>query len=99
MFSRTPEGKVVLFRISTGERFVRWPVDAQDMLASGDYTTDPPKTAAADAVPVDTVASPVLPPVPTFSPELEALVGPAKVGTSSTPAAPVQMPKGRKGKS
>jgi hypothetical protein len=99
MPERTPEGKVILFRISTGDAFERWPVDARDMLATGDYTTDPPKTATADAVPVDTAASPVLPVSPTLSPELEAIVGPTKVSaTPASPAAPVVLPKGRKAK-
>lgn len=39
---KTPDGKVELFAISTGQRFERWPVDARDMLASGAYALDPP---------------------------------------------------------
>lgn len=36
---KTAEGKVVLFCKSTGQRYERWPVDARDMIASGDYRT------------------------------------------------------------
>ena len=38
---RTPDGKVVLFLKSTGQRFERWPVDAREMMNTGDYSHAP----------------------------------------------------------
>lgn len=49
ILERTPEGKVVLYRTSDGQRFVRWPIDARDMLASGEYTAVPPNSSGEDA--------------------------------------------------
>ncbi len=34
--------KVIVYRLKDGEAFVRWPVDAREMLATGDYTTEDP---------------------------------------------------------
>lgn len=33
----TPAGKVTIFRKSTGERVERWPVDARELLATGEF--------------------------------------------------------------
>lgn len=54
--ARTPEGKVVLYHRASGQRMERWPVDARDMVRSGDYTTDAPsgETGDSPAVPVTT---------------------------------------------
>jgi hypothetical protein len=42
MTSPSTQGKkVVLYDCVTGERFVRWPVDAREMLATGAYSTEP----------------------------------------------------------
>lgn len=46
---RTSEGKVALYRVSDGQRFVRWPIDARDMLASGSYTVVPPNAPETDS--------------------------------------------------
>jgi hypothetical protein len=48
--ARTPDGKWVLFRVATGERLERWPVDARPLIATGEYTTDP--LPGPDALPV-----------------------------------------------
>lgn len=50
---RTPEGKWMLYRVTDGQRFDRWSVDAQQMLATGGYTADPPN---GDDRPTATVA-------------------------------------------
>ena len=69
--SRTPEGKVVLFEVSTGTRLTRWPVDAKAMLAAGDFTTDP---SQCDAVPVsDGGEQPVEDPTDETSIDLDTL--------------------------
>jgi hypothetical protein len=36
---RTPDGMVVLYHRKSGKRYARYPVDAKDMLRSGDYVT------------------------------------------------------------
>lgn len=54
ILERTPEGKVVLYRTSDGQRFVRWPIDARDMLASGEYTAVPPNAPGQDSSTSDT---------------------------------------------
>lgn len=46
--------KVVLYEKSTGKQVERWPVDARELLRSGDYTTDPP---GENAVTVDPASS------------------------------------------
>jgi hypothetical protein len=56
--ARTPEGKVVLFRESDGQRFERWPVDARGMMASGEYTyTEPPLSDAHSLIKDDGIAT------------------------------------------
>ena len=45
--TRTPDGKVEVFHVETGERFVRYPVDARAMLQTGAYTTEPPVAMSA----------------------------------------------------
>jgi hypothetical protein len=106
-FARTPEGKVVLFRTSTGDRFERWPVDARDMLASGDYTlgepSAPPVATApvAASAPVTLAGAPTQNPVaPSLPPEVEAVIGkPVTVAAeTASRAAPVQIPSGRRKK-
>lgn len=37
---RTPHGKIVLFKVSTGKRIERWPVDARGMLECGEFRLD-----------------------------------------------------------
>ena len=57
--TRTPDGKVVLYHAETGERFVRFPVDARAMLQTGAYTTEPTDTASVTvAVPPDASPAP-----------------------------------------
>jgi hypothetical protein len=105
-FARTPEGKVVLFRTSTGDRFERWPVDARDMLASGDYTLGEPSALPAPApvaaaAPVTLTGTPTQNPVaPSLPPEVEAVIGkPVTVAAETlSRAAPVQIPSGRRKK-
>lgn len=54
---RTPEGMVAVYHRESGERFVRWPVDARGMVGSGEYATipptDQPTTADAPVIEVD----------------------------------------------
>lgn len=57
-------GKVVVFDRATGERLERWPVDARELLATGDYAASPPDTAIAP----DASAAPVVEPVPSPTP-------------------------------
>lgn len=53
----TAEGKVILVEVSTGSRIERWPVDARDMIACGEYVAaDTPNEAHSPA------ASAALPP-------------------------------------
>jgi len=42
----TPDGKWVLYDVETGKRLERWPVDARSMLATDEFTRDPPRGAA-----------------------------------------------------
>lgn len=87
---RTPEGKVVLIRASTGERFERWPVDAREMLATGEYTQGQPDPAPPPAV----LGIPQLP--KEIAPGVPAVYTHAR---DAAPAVPFQMPTGRtKGK-
>jgi hypothetical protein len=100
--ARTPEGKVVLFRESDGQRFERWPVDARDMMASGEYTYTEPSNATAPA-PTPEPASPPVDPVPhvtqanaqnaSQSPTGAPLIVSPASGVQ--PAAPMQFPTGR----
>lgn len=65
MPNRTQEGKWAIFRVSDGQRFERWPIDAKGMVASGEYSHEPkePEDAAdTSQVKVDekTVINPAL---------------------------------------
>jgi hypothetical protein len=57
---RTPLGQVVLYHRATGEKFVRWTVDAREMLQTGEYVVDPADAdeAVQDAPADDPPASP-----------------------------------------
>ena len=74
---RTPEGKQVIYTVSTGQRVVRWPVDARSMLATGAYTTDPLQTADADTVSVAP------------GPEREAPTAPSTIPLLHSPGVPL----------
>jgi hypothetical protein len=100
---RTPDGKVVVYSRTTGERFVRWPVDARDMMASGAYTTDAP-----DGAETLESSAPVAPPPDPVPPVTQAVAqstaqspagGPLVVtqSTDAAPAAPVSLPTVRTG--
>lgn len=39
--ARTPDGKWVLYRVADGQRLERWSIDARNLIATGEYTTDP----------------------------------------------------------
>ena len=79
---RTPEGKQVIYRVSTGEPFVRWPVDAQRMLETGEYTAAPPTPAiVADAAPV----APVSEQLPPDTAGAEAVEAPEPVAAAPKP--------------
>lgn len=43
-------GKVLVYHRQTGERLERWPVDAKELLATGEYVTDPAQCENASAV-------------------------------------------------
>ena len=53
-------GKVIIYHVETGEAFERWPIDAREMLSTGDYTQEVPGgakggTGAPPAPPLDPV--------------------------------------------
>jgi hypothetical protein len=95
-FSKTPDGKAVLFHRSTGERFERWPVDAREMWATGQYAAEPPDGSVGGSVSTDTP-----PPAPAAeTPQLPKEIAPGvpAVYTHARDAAPVtqfQVPTGR----
>lgn len=65
MFPLTGEGKVALVLRATGQRFERWPVDAREMLATGDYAlAEPVNAESAPATPA-TASAPAAVPAPT----------------------------------
>lgn len=98
--TRTADGKVVVYSRTTGQSFERWPVDAREMLASGDYTQRPPGDSAPEP---DPAQSPAVDPVPhvTAANALTESVSPTGAPLSIAPpegvsaAAPVQLPTGR----
>lgn len=55
-----PAGKVAVYHVSTGQRLVRWPIDARDMVNTGEYAHTAPLDAPAF---VAVAASPTLPTV------------------------------------
>jgi hypothetical protein len=81
--TRTPEGKWVLYDRVTGERLVRWPVDARGMLESGGYTAESPDGAEPSAAPEH-----VAPSIP--APPYEHPLGVAPVLTTAETASPGQ---------
>lgn len=81
--TRTPEGKWVLYDVSTGERMERWPVDARGMIESGGYTADAPHGALPDPAPQHT--APDMPATPYEHP-----LGVAPQITKAEDAAPAQ---------
>ena len=96
---RTHEGKWVLYHGATGHRLERWPVDAREMLASGDYTADPSSAPTAAASVPATQEPPA--PLPTeYAPGVPLVVtqsvdaAPAAV----TPIPTAQTSKGRRAK-
>lgn len=42
MAIKTPEGKWVVFEVSTGKQLERWPVDAKTLVADGTYSLTAP---------------------------------------------------------
>ncbi len=54
-----PSVMVTVYDRATGAAFARWPVDAQELLATGAYTPDPPSEAS---VPTPVDVSPVVEP-------------------------------------
>jgi len=62
---RTHAGQWVLWEVATGQQIVRWPVDAQGMVASGEYRLAPPDGVTPElppAPPAVAGAPPTLPP-------------------------------------
>jgi len=91
--ARTPEGKWTLYRRTDGQRYERWPVDARAMLATGEYTADPP--TGIDSQPATVApgseAAPVAPALPAFPPALPVEHSPGVplvAATTGTPASP-----------
>lgn len=78
------DGKWVLFHRVTAERFERWPVDARDMLATGDYTTDIPTGETGDSPAVTSEA-----PVPEQPDPSTIVPGLATVGKEHSPGVPL----------
>lgn len=95
--TRTPDGKVVLYSRATGQRFERWPVDARDMLASGDYTQEAPDSQADGTAPAEVVAADPVPHV-TEATEQNSAVSPTGAplvvsdAAAVTTAVPMQAP-------
>jgi hypothetical protein len=83
---RTTEGKLVIYRVSTGHRFERWSVDARDMLLSGDYTADPSHCQMAAATVAPAPAAPPAPLPTEHSPGVPLVV------THSADATPAALP-------
>lgn len=54
-----PSGKVIVYDRATGAALERWPVDAQELLATGAYTPDPIPEAP---MPIPVEVSPVVEP-------------------------------------
>lgn len=89
----TPEGKVVLFSSATGERFERWPVDAQEMLATGAYSSEAP---AGHVEPAPSPPPPALNPVADAPREYAPGVPIVSTHARDTaPAVPHEIPAGR----
>jgi hypothetical protein len=65
---RRADGKVEVFHAVTGQREVRWPVDARDMLRDGSYVLDFIKGRAEAEPPVVTPATTTAPVVTEDSP-------------------------------
>jgi hypothetical protein len=42
-FARTADGMAIVYHRTTGEQFIRWPIDAREMIESGHYSAAPPK--------------------------------------------------------
>lgn len=90
---RTPEGKLVVYERATGHRLERFPVDARDMLASGDYTTDDPSGESGEppAVPEAPAPEPVATQPHEHSPGVPLVVVKSE---DAPPAQPVTIPTG-----
>lgn len=91
--ARTREGKVVLYDRATGQRLERWPVDARDMVRSGDYTTDAPDGISAETPAVPVTPSPALP--HEHSPGVPLVV---TRSVDAPPAKPMQAPTRSRGR-
>lgn len=87
---RTRDGKWVIFECSTGKRLERWPVDAREAVAQGDYTYDPPEGHTEPVPPV----VPDTPPDPHAAREHSPGV-PLVASSVATAAQPVQFPGAR----
>jgi hypothetical protein len=97
MLPRTPDGKVVLWSVETGERLERYPIDARELLATGAFTTD--QASAESAVSVDASSGqPAADPMPHVTRAKEAAnavspVGaPLVVGAAVSDVKPVALP-------
>lgn len=88
MLQRTP-GKWVLYNVATGTAIERWPVDAREILAGGEYTLANPNASEAAAEPLHPPADPV--PHVTAANALNALESPTGAPLQISPAAGVGM--------
>jgi hypothetical protein len=82
---RTPEGKWILYR-ADGQRFDRWSVDAQLMLATGGYTADPPNGSVS-------LTATVAPGSATTAPEAPEAPADAPVETPAAPTPEAEAPR------
>lgn len=92
MPQRTPEGKWVIWEVSTGYRLERWPVDAREIVASGDYTYDSPSGEREPGTQAVEIPAPVTTKTPEHSPGVPLVV---TRSADAGAAAPIQLPTGR----
>ncbi len=85
-----------VFRVSDGECFVRWPIDAREMLKSGDYTLEDP--SGAQPVEAEPEAKDPVPHVAEAKEKVEAEHSPGAPlnATDGEPAAPLKEPEAKK---
>lgn len=70
------EVESVVYEKSTGRRCLKWPIDAKELVATGEYSFDPPTVEAEpDAIVVDPIEEPVAHP---DTPQSEPRRGPGR---------------------
>lgn len=82
---RSGTQKVIIFRKKDGEPFERWPVDAREMLATGEYTARDP----SGVVPEGTVVEPEQPPEAAHDPAPQVKEAKEKAAREHSPGVPL----------